>query len=597
MATTFNTRITNKIDTLENWNLVKDSFIPLKGEICIATVSTQGEGVQSPPQTLMKIGDGASKFGELKWLAAPAADIIDSLKGNNPTLPATSITGLDDYIDGQIQDTNTLYRIIASGDMGIQLQSKEKGEGDESFKNVGDPIVLTAPTYNLIPGEANGTIKFGITGEEAEVAVTGLKSGAYTDMASLALAEVTCGEMEIIGSIKQENGIVTATKKTLVEADIPEISISKVTNLSATLDKKQPVGDYATKAEAQSYADAKVGSIGAIDASVTIGGTATAPIVGVKVSPDVGNALSLAENGLKVTIPTAVEYSVTKDDNAGEFAAVYHLTKNGENVGAAINIPKDMVVKSGSVVENPADQPPGTYIELVLQNVEDPIYINVGDLIEYVTGGTATDGMITVSVSDSHVATATINDGTITLAKLASAVQTEINKAHEHDNKNVLDGIDAIKVAAWDSAEANAKSYTDTEISSAKTDLIGSDVGVTATTIKGAVTEAKSYADGLNSAMDARVDALETDSHTHDNKALLDTYTQTEANLADAVAKKHEHSNKTVLDGITDKKVSAWDGKVDFDDLATVATSGKIDDLTQTATIILNCGTSNTVIN
>lgn len=47
--------------------------------------------------------------------------------------------------------------------------------------------------------------------------------------------------------------------------------------------------------------------------------------------------------------------------------------------------------------------------------------------------------------------------------------------------------------------------------------------------------------------------------HVHTNKALLDTYTQTEENLADAVAKKHEHSNKTVLDGITAQKVSAWD--------------------------------------
>lgn len=47
--------------------------------------------------------------------------------------------------------------------------------------------------------------------------------------------------------------------------------------------------------------------------------------------------------------------------------------------------------------------------------------------------------------------------------------------------------------------------------------------------------------------------------HTHENKALLDTYTQTEANLADAVAKKHEHANATVLDGISSEKVSAWD--------------------------------------
>lgn len=250
--TTFNTRIQNKIDTYENYEKVKTSFIPLKGEVCIATVSTQVGGVQSPPQTLIKIGDGTNTWENLKWLSATAADVINSLKGSNPTLPATSITGLNDYISGQIQDTNTLYRLVASGDMGIQLQSKEKGEEDTAFKNVGSPIVLTPPTYSLIPGDTNGTVKFGVAGEEAEVAVTGLKSGAYVDIASLALAEVSCGNTEIIGTIKQENGIVTATKKTLTEADIPNIPTSKVTNLDTTLAGKQDALTFNTPYNANS---------------------------------------------------------------------------------------------------------------------------------------------------------------------------------------------------------------------------------------------------------------------------------------------------------------------------------------------------------
>ena len=58
---------------------------------------------------------------------------------------------------------------------------------------------------------------------------------------------------------------------------------------------------------------------------------------------------------------------------------------------------------------------------------------------------------------------------------------------------------------------------------------------------------------------DTRLVKLENASHTHENKALLDTYTQTDSDLKDAVAKKHEHTNKTVLDGITDVKVAAWD--------------------------------------
>lgn len=63
----------------------------------------------------------------------------------------------------------------------------------------------------------------------------------------------------------------------------------------------------------------------------------------------------------------------------------------------------------------------------------------------------------------------------------------------------------------------------------------------------------------LDSALAEKVNAAADGNHSHGNKDLLDTYTQTEANLADAVAKKHEHENKAVLDGITAAKVSAWD--------------------------------------
>ena len=45
--------------------------------------------------------------------------------------------------------------------------------------------------------------------------------------------------------------------------------------------------------------------------------------------------------------------------------------------------------------------------------------------------------------------------------------------------------------------------------------------------------------------------------HTHSNKALLDTYTQTEANLADAVAKKHAHAADMVE--VTPAMKEAWD--------------------------------------
>ena len=98
-----------------------------------------------------------------------------------------------------------------------------------------------------------------------------------------------------------------------------------------------------------------------------------------------------------------------------------------------------------------------------------------------------------------------------------------------------------------------------------------------------AETAAKEHANGLNTAMNARVEALEAVDHEHDNKDLLDTYTQTEANLADAVAKKHAHGNMDVLEGITAEKVTAWDAaetnaKAHADSLNTAMT-GKVEAL------------------
>lgn len=221
--------------------------------------------------------------------------------------------------------------------------------------------------------------------------------------------------------------------------------------------------------------DAKVDSIAADDNSVTIGGTDADPTVAVKLSAAENNAIELVEDGLKVVIPDAAEYTIVKAAESGDYAAIYNLTKNGEIVGASINIPKDMVVQSGAVVENPEGQAAGTYIELVLQNVKTPLYINVGDLIEYVTSGSAEGDMVVVAVSDDHKVTATITDGAITLAKLSTEVQTAIGKAHEHANATVLDDITSEKITAWDASEQNAKDY----------------------------------ADGLNEAMDGRVGALE----------------------------------------------------------------------------------------
>ena len=126
----------------------------------------------------------------------------------------------------------------------------------------------------------------------------------------------------------------------------------------------------------------------------------TSPKIDVVVDPASGNALTKSAAGLKVIIPAAAEYSIIKEESSSDYAAVYHLTKDGANVGASINIPKDMVVKSGAVVTNPEGQKAGTYIVLTLANAtEDKIYIPVDSLIEYVTSASAAGASACVSSS------------------------------------------------------------------------------------------------------------------------------------------------------------------------------------------------------
>jgi hypothetical protein len=236
----------------------------------------------------------------------------------------------------------------------------------------------------------------------------------------------------------------------------------------------------------------KVASVTAADASVTVGGTSTAPTVAAKLSADADNALTLAEDGLKVVIPAAAEYSIVKAADSGDYAAVYNLTKDGTIVGASINIPKDLVVKSGKV-EN------GNIVLVLNDETNTEITIPAASLIEYVTSGSATGDMVVINIDDEHKVTASITDGSITLAKLHTDIQTAIGKAHVHENADVLAGINADMVAAWNAAEQNAKDH----------------------------------ADDLDEAMNVRVEALE--------------------------AIDHSHANAEVLNGISAEKVSAWD--------------------------------------
>lgn len=133
---------------------------------------------------------------------------------------------------------------------------------------------------------------------------------------------------------------------------------------------------------------------------------------------------------VNITIPSADTYTVEKAATAETgYAATYHLKKNGAVEGAAINIPKDMVVQSGSVKTVATADTPVTgykvgekYIDLVLANGNDQhIYILVNDLVDVYTAGTGVKiSGRAISVDDSVFATKSWSE--TTFAKKATTL-------------------------------------------------------------------------------------------------------------------------------------------------------------------------------
>ena len=508
MATkTINTRISLKYDTYKNWST--NNPVLLVGEVAICVVEANDKQATNEPTILLKCGDGTKKFNELGWISGLSADNYEwSKAATKPTYNATEIVDLDSYIGGKVQDTNTTYKIEvdATNPRKFQLYKHELSETAGTWNAVGEPI--TIPVSTLATGTTNGTVKF----NGVDVAVAGLKDAAYATVDGLNNTARGYAN-EVLGTEGD-----AATKNTVYGA------------------KK-------AAADALAAANNKVASVAATaNKGIEIGGTATAPTVGIKLDPAAGNAATVSAAGLKVTVPAAAEYTIAKKANSGDFAAVYQLTKDGTPVGVDINIPKDMVVQSGAVVKNPAGQPAGTYIVLTLANAtSDKLYINVDSLIEYVTGGTPADGIITTSVSDDFVLTATINKG-----KLVTAVQTSLGKADS-----------ALQKADIKTGTANGNIFVD-----------GTNVPVA----------------GLKDAAYATVASINTTA-----KGYADAVLGTAADGADKNTVYGVKASVTALTGVVNNKIDATA-------VSQIGKTGNINDIIQTEGdyVVFDCGNSST---
>lgn len=615
---TFYTRIQLKYDELATWQ--SKNPILLKGEIALVEIPSGATGTPevNPPSILMKIGDGVfnaegtltgTQFNNLPWLSAKAADVHAWAKKS------------------ESEFTSWLVKTIENG--GVGLATKEE------LATVSGAVEAVAGRVTTLETDLNTAttgIKARLTAVEGVAkangeAITAIKDGASIDsfkdveeaLALKATVEALNAEKDRAEKAEKANAdAITAIKD--------DANIDSFADVVAELAKKQDTGDYATKAEAKGYADAKDTAIEAaqsaadkaqgevddleeyvgtfthetattvveyVNAVVTAEKTRAEGIEGgletrlAAVEGDYlveadktelqGNINTVAGDLTKeVTRATEAEGAIVADmgdvdslsttaktvvgaieelkvaigaggtaaavtmstDTTTDGALKSYTIKQGDAVVGTIDIPKDMVVESGEVVTNPEGQSEGTYIKLKLANVEAPLYINVGTLVDIykakaeaaqvqvvidsatreISASIVAGSIGTTELADNAVTTAKIADSNVTLAKLSSSVQTSLGKADSAvqtvaegatNGTIAVDGTDVAVHGLGSAAFVDTTAFDAAGSAKAVQDDLDAYKESNDAAVAQALTDAKKYADDLDKAMDERVDALE----------------------------------------------------------------------------------------
>ena len=240
-----NTRITLKYDTYENWQ--KSTLVLKAGEVAICAIPSgvTVAGIAKPPAVLQKIGDGVNVFKDLPWLQAVASDVHTWAKAaSKPTYAANEITGLDTYISGQIQDTDTQYTIVkGDNDYTYKLMSRAKGAENYSTEvatlSIPDPSADINALKALVGDTAVAT--------QISEAIAALKLSDTYEQKGAAAAVKTA----LLGDAAEAYNTLGKLEDAVIAA---KASADEKTTMAAVEAK-----DYATKTEAQGYATAVVG--------------------------------------------------------------------------------------------------------------------------------------------------------------------------------------------------------------------------------------------------------------------------------------------------------------------------------------------------
>lgn len=268
-----NTRVQLRYDSYANWTsttLGEDkgaNFVLKSGEIGICYLPTgysenQTIGSQ-PPQILFKVGNGTAKFSELPWASAKAADVYEWAK--QASLPVTKVgngnvvaaiewdeatkgikftTASVATSEGMEQLANRVTTIegtyATDAELAAAVQTINSAialKADKTYVDEQLALKVNASDFNTFKNENTTAI-----GAAKDAAVASAKAETETQVGALR-----------DGAVKANADAIAAIKD--------HASIDSFADVMTEMAKYQLSGDYATKAEAQGYANAKDSAI------------------------------------------------------------------------------------------------------------------------------------------------------------------------------------------------------------------------------------------------------------------------------------------------------------------------------------------------
>lgn len=378
----------------------------------------------------------------------------------------------------------SLYDELLKGRMDVAdakaLKTVAISNNTLKFYKVEEPVGETQPAFEITLPEADVSgLLAKLTGATAGHVVTAKADGTVED-SGVALTD-----------------LAKKTEVNTVKTDI-EAKIGTVTEGKTVVEMIQDAKTAATYDDAEVKAD-----IVAIEADYLKEADKTALTQAIATAKQEAIAAIMGEAGIDEkydTLKEVADWILADTTNSAALVAkvdgIYNDYLKGADKTELEGKISAVSTLVGTIPESATSTTVVAYVNEVVTALKIGDYAKAADLTALVTRVAAVE-----EICEGLGTLATKSE--VTEADIEATLLAKINKAHEHTNKDVLDDITSTLVAQWRDAYAKAHEHTNaTELAKiaagdkAKWDAMEQN--------------AKDYADGLNTAMDSRVDALES---------------------------------------------------------------------------------------